>query len=138
VIDRMAAKVGEGIEIGNAGAYAVQVLRFVLLELHRRNKEDAAGDDLPEVAFDPVLEMDEDPDLRLQALRKCLAEIVTDEKDRQLIVGYYDLKEGEKNSENRRQLAERLGLSPTNLKVKACRLRNRLEECINECISELV
>jgi hypothetical protein len=54
-----------------------------------------------------------------------------------LIIGYYDLKTGEKNKDHRKNLAQKLNLTMTTLKVKACRIRERLEKCINECVTKL-
>ena len=136
-LDRVAVKLAQNEQIQNINAYAYEVLRFVWLEHNRRRKEDAAGDDLPETAVPPDIEILNEPDLRLRCLRKCMAEVVFDEKDKILIVGYYDLEAGDKLKNVRRNLAEKLGLTMTTLKVKACRLRERLEKCINECVEKL-
>lgn len=136
VVDRMVAKVAGGTEIGNLQAFAVQVIKFVLLEQQRRNKEDAAGDDLPDVAVHPSFD-DDAPDVRLACLRRCINEVIESDSDRQLILGYYELGGGEKTKDNRRRLAKRLGLTTTNLKVRACRLRYRLERCINDCVARM-
>lgn len=131
-IDRVAAKLGQGVEIQSLNAYACEVSRFVWLEFSRKRKEDAAGDDLPEVAVAP--ETLDEPDLRLSCLKSCLAEIAASDDDRALIIGYYDADAGDKNKNQRKNLAEKLGLTMNTLKVKACRLRVRLEKCINECV----
>lgn len=136
-LDRVAFKLTQGEVIQNINAYACEVLRYVWLEFNRKRKEDAAGDELPEVAVQPEIEIFNDPDLRLRCLRKCLAEVVPDEKDKILIIGYYDTEAGEKNKDNRKNLAEKLGLKMNALKVKACRLRERLEKCINDCVARL-
>lgn len=131
-LDRVAAKLAQNIEIQSLDAYVCEVARFVWLEFSRKRKEDAAGDDLPEIAVAP--EVADEPDLRLACLKSCLAEISANESDRALIVGYYGAESGEKNKDRRRSLAEKLGLTTNTLKVKACRLRERLEKCINECV----
>jgi len=136
-LDRVADKLVKGEQIQNLNAYASEVLRFVWLEHSRKHKEDAAGDDLPEIEVQPNIEILNDPDLRMRCLRKCMAEVVSDPSDKILIVGYYDAEAGEKNKDTRKNLAEKLGLTMTTLKVKACRLRNRLEKCINECVEKL-
>lgn len=135
--DRVAGKLAQGEEILNINAYAGEVLRFVWLEHRRKRKEYAAGGDLPETAVEPDIEIFDEPDLRLRCLRKCLAEVSPDENDKILIVGYYDTEAGEKNKDTRKNLAEKLGLTMTTLKVKACRLRERLERCINKCVEKL-
>ena len=137
VLDRMAMKIAGGEKVDNMNAYSQQVLRFVWLEQSRKNKEDTAGDDLPEVVVQPDIEILNDPDVRMRCLRKCLAEVIPDGEDRKLIVGYYDTASAEKNKESRKNLADKFDLTMTNLKVKACRLRNRLEACIIECVERL-
>ena len=137
-LDRVALKLAAGEQIQNVNAYSLEVLRFVWLEHTRRRKEFATDDgEMPEQAVQPDVEILKDPDLRMRCLRKCLAETLPDERDRMLIVGYYDTEAGGKNKDARRTLAERLGLSTSTLKVKACRLRDRLERCINECVARL-
>ena len=135
VVDRIAKKIKEGEEIQNVNAYARTVLNFVLLEQNRKNKEDAVGDDLPEVWVSP--EIADEPDLRIECLRKCLGEISSSESDKRLIVGYYEQKPGGKTKDNRKSLAKNLGLTMNHLKVKASRLRGRLEKCINGCVRKL-
>ena len=133
-LDRVSAKLARNIEILNVNAYALEVSRFVWLEYIRKKKEDAYGDDLPEIAVLP--EISEEPDVRLDCLKKCLAEISSNESDRHLILGYYSTADGEKNKIQRKNLAEKLGLTMNTLKVKACRLRERLERCVNDCAVE--
>lgn len=133
-LDRIAAKLIKGVEIENLNAYAVAVSRFVWLEYGRKNKEDAVGDEIPEQSYQP--EFADEPDERLKCLRKCLTEITADDSERQLIIGYYERDAGVKIKEQRKSLAEKLGMTVNNLKVKACRLRSRLESCIKDCVTE--
>ncbi len=133
-LDRVSAKLAQKTEIKNVNAYALEVSRFVWLENLRRKKEIAFGDDLPEIAVAP--ETPEETDSRLQCLRKCLKEISKSDTDRHLIINYYGATDGEKNKIQRRNLAEKLGLTMNTLKVKACRLRERLERCINDCAAK--
>lgn len=130
-LDRVSAKLARKIEINNINAYALEVSRFVWLEFSRKKKEDAYGDDLPEIAVAP--DFPEEPNARLLCLKKCLAEISKHDSDRHLIIGYYSAETGEKNKIQRKNLAEKLGLTMNTLKVKACRLRERLERCVNDC-----
>ena len=131
-LDRVAAKLGQGVEIQSLKAYACETGRYVWLEYRRKYKEDNFGEDTPEIAVEP--QFPEDPDLRIACLRSCLVEITNDENDRALILGYYDTENVEKIKNQRKSLAEKLGLTANTLKVKASRLRDRLEKCINECV----
>lgn len=133
-LDRVAAKLSQETEIQNLTAYACEVARFVWLEFCRKRKEDFYGDGVPEIAVQPQIE--DEPDLRLSCLKSCLAEVASNENDHTLIVGYYSADAGEKNKDTRKQLAEKLGLTATALKVKACRLRERLEKCVNQCVKK--
>ena len=133
-LDRVSVKLARKVEIKNINAYALEVSRFVWLEYIRNKKEDGYGDDLPEVAVPP--EILEEPNARLQCLKKCLSEISKNESERRLIIGYYAAGAGEKNKIERKNLAGKLGLTMNALKVKACRLRERLERCINDCAAK--
>ena len=133
-LDRVSSKLVQKVEINNINAYALEVSRFVWLEYLRKKKEDGYGDDLPEIAVAPVIS--EEPDARLLCLKKCLTEITSNESERHLILGYYSVTEGEKNKIQRKNLADKLGLTMNTLKVKACRLRGRLERCINDCAAK--
>jgi DNA-directed RNA polymerase specialized sigma24 family protein len=132
-IDRIAKKLGDGENIENLNAYAAGVVRFVWLEYCRTEVGDTV-DELPETAVQPDLAVFDDVDERVGCLRKCLIEIAPADADRRLIVGYYDTESNEKNKDVRKMLAESLGLSMSALRVRACRLRARLEMCINDCI----
>ena len=135
-LDRTAQKLADGIEIFNLDAYAAQVARFVWLEFTRRNKEENYGDDLPEQIFEPEFTDDDAPDERLVCLRKCLTEVVPNADDQYLIIKYYEAAEGEMLKIRRRELADKLGMNLNNMKVKAYRLREKLEWCINDCIAK--
>jgi DNA-directed RNA polymerase specialized sigma24 family protein len=133
-LDRVAAKLAQTVEVQNINAYAVEVSRYVWLEFKRKHKEDGFGDELPIIA--DASEFPDEPDTRIACLKSCLSEITPDINDRLLILGYYDADENEKNKHHRKNLAEKLGLTMNTLKVKACRLRERLEKCINECVKK--
>lgn len=138
-IDRIAVKIEKGESIENVNAYASEVIRFVWLEYSRKSKEDTlASEDFPEIISEPIEEHFDDVDHRMNCLRKCLNEVVPDDDDRSLIVGYYDTCPGQKNKDQRRDIAQRFGLSMNTLKVKACRIRARLESCINGCVGRVV
>ena len=133
-LDRVAAKLAAGEQVANIYAFAAAVARFILLEHTRKNRADAAGDDLPEVAVEPDLDLLDDPDARMRCLRRCVtAKLTADEK--RLVVDYYDTDADEKAKSARKRLAESFGLTLNALKVRACRLRMRLEACINDCVA---
>jgi RNA polymerase sigma factor (sigma-70 family) len=69
-------------------------------------------------------------EIRHECLEKCLGQL--DPEDRELIISYYQFSGGAK-IENRKQLAERLGLSNNTLRQKVARLRSRIAECVIIC-----
>lgn len=133
-LDRVAAKLTAGEAIENLNAFAGGVARFIWLEHSRKNKADAVGDDLPEIPVEPDLSFLDDADDRMKCLRKCVVVTFTDE-DSRLVVGYYDTDAGEKIKDARKRIADSFGLTLNALKVRACRLRMRLEACINDCLA---
>jgi DNA-directed RNA polymerase specialized sigma24 family protein len=136
-LDRVAAKIAEGEKVENVQAYAATVARFIALEHKRKRREDAVGDELPETAVTPEIEILEDRDDRMDCLRECMAETIPNPTDQKIIIGYYDTESNEKNKSARKRLAESLGMSIGALKVKACRLRDKLERCINDCVARV-
>ncbi|MFZ1701374.1 MAG: hypothetical protein WBO10_04365 [Pyrinomonadaceae bacterium] len=132
-IDRVAAKLEQGVEIENLNAYACQVARFVWLEYVRKNKETQWSDNTPEPSMLP--DSDDGDDMRLACLRKCLIEVTAkDESERELILMYYNTDVMQKNKDNRKHLAMQFGMTTNALKVRVCRLRVKLEKCVTECI----
>jgi DNA-directed RNA polymerase specialized sigma24 family protein len=133
-LDRVAAKLAAGEVVENVAAFASAVARFVSLEHSRKNKLDAVGDDFPETPVEPDLDFLDDPDERMKCMRRCVATTLTDD-DKRIVVGYYDTDADEKIKSARKRLADSFGLTVNALKVRACRLRMRLEQCINDCVA---
>lgn len=132
-LDRIAMKIAGGEVVENINAFAAGVARFVWLEHSRKNKTEAVGDDLPETPVEPDLEFLDGDDPRIRCMRRCFSTSF-DDHEKHLVLGYYDTEVGEKTKEARRRLAESLGFKLNVLKVRACRLRMRLEKCITDCV----
>jgi len=135
-LDRIAMKIAGGEIVENLNAFAAGVARFVYLEHSRKNKTEAVGDDLPETPVEPDIEFADGDDPRIRCMRRCFSTSF-DDHERDLVLGYYDTEAGEKTKEARRRLAESLGFKLTVLKVRACRLRMRLEKCITDCVARV-
>ena len=71
-----------------------------------------------------------DEESRLTCLRSCLQTLSPDNRD--LILQYYQGEKGEK-IENRKKLLQRLGIPVNTLRMRALRLRERLQSCVEEC-----
>jgi len=128
-INRMAKRVAGGEEILNHSGYAIGVARLLLLEINKgRQREQSA---LAEISAAPEVYATEDSDeTRLTCLRSCLQTLSPD--NRELILQYYQGEKGEK-IENRKKLLERLGIPVNTLRMRALRLREKLQSCVEEC-----
>ncbi|HYV83034.1 MAG TPA: hypothetical protein VE931_05960 [Pyrinomonadaceae bacterium] len=128
-INRMAKRVFEGEAILNYSGYAMGVARLLLLEINKgRQREQSA---LAEIGAAPDVYVPEnDEESRLTCLRSCLQTLSPD--NRELILQYYQGEKGEK-IENRKKLLERLGIPVNTLRMRALRLRERLQSCVEEC-----
>lgn len=128
-INRMAKRVFEGEEILNHSGYAMGVARLLLLEINKgRQREQSA---LAEIGAAPdVYVPEDDEESRLTCLRSCLQTLSPDNRD--LILQYYQGEKGEK-IENRKKLLDRLGIPVNTLRMRALRLRERLQSCVEEC-----
>ena len=125
------------IEIKPPARYCYVVARFVLLEDVRRSRRfvpvDESRDALPfgprpfNAVADTVESLQEE---RLGCLDRCLDQLKPDQ--RELAIEYYRDAKRER-IDRRRALAERLRISMNALGVRACRIRNALETCVDAC-----
>lgn len=133
-LDRVASKLEQGTAVENVRAYSLTTARFIWLEHGREVREDGWGDELPDVpAETPEVE---EPDERYACLKSCMDDAIRSPSDRKLILDYYDAEEGEKNKDHRKNLARLLGIEVGALKVRACRLRKGLENCVRACLEK--
>lgn len=131
-INRMAKRVAEGEEVLNPSGYAIGVARLLLLEIIKgRQREQSALNEMTANA-DVYAKEDDGDDGRIECLRHCLDELSTD--NRQLILDYYQGEKGDK-IRNRKKLIERLGIPVNTLRMRALRLRERLQVCVEDCVS---
>jgi DNA-directed RNA polymerase specialized sigma24 family protein len=79
-----------------------------------------------------VLAEQREKERRLDCLERCTQKL--DPDTRELIFQYYSGEQRVK-IENRRSLASRLGISVNALSIRACRIREKLESCVRECMS---
>ena len=121
-------------EADEPAKYCYIVARFVFLEhLRSSRREDAFANHLMRTATTATAIFDQAEDeknIMLSCLEACIKTL--EPESRQIIHGYYVGKEREK-IENRRSLAQTLGITPNALSIRACRIRARLEKCVREC-----
>jgi len=129
--NRLARKIDEGEEILNPAGYAMGVARLLLLEiLKSKQREQTALNEIG-TASEAYVAADDGED-RLDCLRNCLQGLSPD--NRELILQYYQGEKGEK-IQNRKKLLEQLGVPVNTLRMRALRLRERLQGCVEECLS---
>jgi DNA-directed RNA polymerase specialized sigma24 family protein len=130
-LDRVARKLDEGEVIDHVRAYVFGVAKMVSMEAGRRaRREEAALEDLARLQpADDASQLE----ARIACLGGCVAELP--EESRLLITDYYK-GAGDAHIEDRKVLAQRLGLPYATLKTRAYRIRERLEECLRRCLGE--
>lgn len=126
-INRVVRKLPEirGGYVGDPAVYFYGVARNVLHE-SRRRKEVAVG-----VVHAVAVSEEAASSAEAECLSKCVAQLP--EEQRELMLDYY-LNTKRLKIEHRSRMAEELGLSAGALRVRAHRIRGRLEECVRRCV----
>jgi DNA-directed RNA polymerase specialized sigma24 family protein len=117
--------------------YCYTVARHVFMEhLRGTRKANALIDDArlrPSVDDLAAAEAARERELKekmLDCLEECAGKL--EPPNRELIIRYYTGK-GRARIEGRRALAEELGVTVNALSIRACRIRDKLEECVRRC-----
>lgn len=77
----------------------------------------------------------EEDSRRIEQSYRCLEECIgrLSSENRELLLHYYQA-EGRAKIEQRKLLAEKLGIAPNALRIRAYRIRAGLQECVEKCI----
>ncbi len=131
-MNRVARKLAEGEEVQNPSAYCMGVARLLLLEINKgRAREQQA---LSEMAREPATTGDEpESEAPIECLRVCLESLPAE--SRELIIEYYQGERGMK-IENRKRLTERFKVPVNTLRMRALRLREKLQTCVEQCLQQ--
>lgn len=138
-LNRVARRLEEEgkIEGDTPARYCYIVARFVFLEsLRGAKKEEMPIDDLlREPSGEKFIAKEESGETEerekmLDCLEHCTEKL--EPQNREIIVGYY-LGEQRVKIENRRTLAEKIGVTMNALSIRACRIRDKLEACVGNC-----
>lgn len=131
-INRVAKRLLEGEEIRNPSGYCIGVARMILLEINKERARDQEA--LNEMASSQVAASDpQESESQIECLRVCLQNLSAD--NRELIIEYYQGEKGAK-IENRKRLVERFGIAVNTLRMRALRLRERLQDCVRDCLKK--
>lgn len=109
--------------------------RFVFLEhLRDADQKDVSLDDRLEQSRAADNDDNGDERNRKEKMLDCLERYTArlEPLNRKIITGYYFGEERAK-IDNRRALAQSLGISINALTIRACRIRDKLETCVREC-----
>jgi DNA-directed RNA polymerase specialized sigma24 family protein len=130
-VNRVARKISQGEQLQNPMAYFVGVARLLLLEVQKAHaKQSQALSEMAYVAVEPVDESDAES--RVDCLRHCLQSLSAENRD--LIIQYYQGDKSEKIA-NRKKLTELLGIPVNTLRMRALRLREKLQDCMEKCLA---
>jgi DNA-directed RNA polymerase specialized sigma24 family protein len=139
-INRVARRLSEGTTIYSeqASSYFYGVARNVLKESWDARTAATAIDTVSAArhpVFDPARRTEQETERlrierRLDCLERCLTALAPFARD--LITGYYQGDSSVK-IRNRKALADRLGLPINALRIRALRIREKLEGCVSEC-----
>ena len=138
VLDRVARK-PQDEEIRDIHEFVIGVARNIRLEAYKKNQRESHLEDRPggsealAGSLDLESEMVADLDLQknLACLRECLGTMRP--ADRALALDYYSA-EDEKQKVHRQKLASAAGITMIALRVRANRLREKLEQCVRNCL----
>ncbi len=129
-IDRLARKLEDTV-VDDVRGYAHGIANLVLLE-RRRQPSFSSIEQEPRAPGLHIAPPDDEDDRVHECFERCLARLPDD--GRSLVLHYYE-GEGLAKIANRRQLAAALGVSENALRSRVQRLRDRLEQCLRECVS---
>jgi RNA polymerase sigma factor (sigma-70 family) len=135
--DRTAKRIEEGVEVRNPVSYITQVARYLVMEYWDSPERRVDGSDSEQSFLDGLKRGDENDrtelEGRLECLEKCAAGLP--EAERQRVIDYY-YDERRVKINNRKRIAEGLGISLNNLRVRMHRTREKLEKCILACLKK--
>jgi DNA-directed RNA polymerase specialized sigma24 family protein len=127
-INRVARKLPEiqAQYVSEPAHYFCGVANNIFLESLRKERTPAVGLPTPS-------SLDEVDGQDYACLEKCLDNL--SESERHLVVAYYE-QEKHAKIDHRKKLADQLGLGINALRIRACRIRAALEECVVRCRNE--
>jgi DNA-directed RNA polymerase specialized sigma24 family protein len=129
-IDRLVEKLQRETHVEDLWRYAHGIARLVLLESLRRQAQTQIVE-LPDLSNVAAVPLPEQTELR-DCFERCLAALPAENRD--LVLRYYE-EHGRAKAENKRRLGQETGLSDTALRSRVQRIRDRLERCVEDCVS---
>jgi RNA polymerase sigma factor (sigma-70 family) len=109
---------------GDPARYFYGVANKIFLEFQRKKPPEP-----PLFAPDDVNRTEQE----YRCLEHCMAHL--SEENRELLLLYYQA-EGKEKIEQRKLLADKLGIAPNALRIRAFRIRAALQKCVEKCVEE--
>lgn len=109
---------------GERARYFFGVARKVQLEYLRRKFPPAP----PDSATDTNR-----VEIEYRCLEECIAKLSPE--NRELVLRYYEA-DGRRKIDQRKRLAEELGIAPNALRIRAYRVRAALQKCLEKCVED--
>ncbi len=137
-INRVVRRIDDGEEIRASDPYLyfAGVARNVLREYWEKpEREWMTLEDLPPGKHprqEPVASAGGESDQPLECMNRCIEKLPP--QNRELIIRYYS-EEKRAKIENRKEIAERLGIPLNALRIRVRRLREKLEACVLACLN---
>ena len=144
-INRVTRRIYESapVEVSNPYLYfhgtALNVIREFWRDQLKHKQEDFE-------ALDPLEFADENPQQKIEqeleqtqiqnrfaCMQECLRELTPENRD--FIVEYHH---GESKKDARKEMAEKLNVSLNVLRIRACRIRESLQKCVDKCVKKIV
>jgi DNA-directed RNA polymerase specialized sigma24 family protein len=130
-INRCAKRIADGDQIRDVATYCVGIARMVFREMSRERVRAARPlEEAPAPRVDAI-EPESITQRRVECLRRCLGRLSPETRD--LILHYYQGDRGDK-VRNRNRLGQLLGISAGTLRMRALRVRERLQLCAGNCM----
>src|SRR5262249_30358925 len=130
-MNRCARKIGDGEEIRDVPTYCIGIARMLLREMSRETARQVRPlEEAPEPRTMPPAPEGEE-ERRVDCLRRCLEHLPRQNRD--LILHYYQGEKGEK-IKNRKRLMDLFGIPHNTLRMRALRVRERLQLCSENCL----
>ena len=125
-INRVTAKLSQIVDsyVGDPALYFYGVANKVHLEYLRKR---------PVVELPPARDSTEDIEAEYACLERCMDQLPPE--NRRLVLTYYQ-EEKRAKIEGRRKLAEELGIAVNALRIRAHRIRQQLQQCVQICLEQ--
>ena len=131
-INRVASKLSEIINKweGDPALYFFKVAQYVFAERRKKGSRREMLNKDPVVM--PIVTEENESNLDYECLLHCLEVLRISE--RTLVVDYYE-HQGHAKIKQHQQMAKAMGIAINALRIRACRIRRTLRECVQECVA---